>query len=419
MQIIVIGAGIIGMTSAYYLAKKGHKVTVVDAAARPGMATSKANGGQLSYSFVAPLAEPAVLGKLPAWLLDGESPLSFRLRADPQQWRWAMAFLAACRNEKSRKTTAELLALGLYSKKMMHQLIADEMLKFDFSSSGKLLVYQDLGSYEAAKKQMDYQASLGSVQVALNPSRCLELEPALRGIQNTIAGGIFTRSEDAGDCHALCLELERTLRDGPGNVDFCYDTPVLRVHHDGSRVAGLQTPAGDLTADAYVIANGIGAQSLARQAGFNPCIYPLKGYSLTYELTEQSEAPRVSVSDVHNKVVYARLGNRLRVAGMVDIGQGSLEINPRRIASLKLAVDHYLPALRPAGEPLAWAGLRPARPDSKPLIGQTSLPNLWINAGHGALGFTLAAGSAALLADRLAGDSPEFANRLFEPLRRM
>src|SRR5690606_2019770 len=152
------------MTSAYYLAKKGHRVTVVDANAGPGLATSNANGAQLSYSFVAPLAEPAVLPKLPVWLFDAESTLSFRLRADPQQWSWAMAFLAACRRKTSQKTTEELLALGLYSKQMVHQLIADEMLQFNFSNCGKLLVYQDPGSYESARKQMDYQASLGSVQ---------------------------------------------------------------------------------------------------------------------------------------------------------------------------------------------------------------------------------------------------------------
>ncbi|HBP31854.1 MAG: D-amino acid dehydrogenase [Advenella sp.] len=415
MHIIVIGAGIIGMTSAYYLSKMGHQVSVVDACAGSGQMTSKANGAQLSYSFVAPLAEPAVLPKLPAWLLSAQSPLSLRLRADPQQWRWAMAFLAACRNEKSRQTSAELLALGLYSRQMVHQLIADEMLSFDFSSSGKLLVYQDAASYAAARKQMDYQAALGSTQVALDRKRCLELEPALRGIREQIAGGIFTRSEDAGDCLKLCCELERKLRQGPQKVEFFYNTPVMRLHHQDGRVTRLQTQAGDMTADAYVIANGIGAQVLARQAGFNPLIYPLKGYSLTYELTSQSEAPRVSVSDVHNKVVYARLGNRLRVAGMVDIGDSSNSIHPRRIASLKRAVEHYLPALHPADEPVAWAGLRPARPDSKPLIGQTPLRNLWINAGQGALGFTLAAGSAALLANRLSGVPTTVADNLFAP----
>lgn len=415
MHIIVIGAGIIGMTSAYYLAKKGHQVTVVDACAGPGQMTSKANGAQLSYSFVAPLAEPAVLPKLPAWLLSSQSPLSLRLRADPQQWRWALAFLAACRTEKNRQTTAELLTLGLYSRQMVHQLIADEMLSFDFSSSGKLLVYQDAGSYAVARKQMDYQAALGSTQVALDREGCLELEPALRGIQERIAGGIFTRSEDAGDCLTLCRELERILQQGPQKVEFLYNTSVMRLDQEKGRVTGLQTQAGDMTADAYVIANGIGAQALARQAGFNPYIYPLKGYSLTYELTAQSEAPCVSVSDVHKKVVYARLGNRLRVAGMVDIGDRSDTVHPRRITSLKQAVEDYLPALHPAGEPVPWAGLRPARPDSKPLIGQTPLRNLWINAGQGALGFTLAAGSAALLADRLSGVSTAIADNLFAP----
>ena len=415
MHIIVIGAGVIGMTSAYYLAQKGHRITVVDACAGPGQMTSMANGAQLSYSFVAPLAEPAVLSKLPGWLFDRQSPLSLHLRADPQQWRWAMAFLAACSSRKSRQTTAELLTLGLYSRQMMHQLMADDMLTFDFSRSGKLLVYQDAAAYDAARKQMDYQATLGAQQQALDRQQCVRLEPALRGIEQQIVGGIFTQSEDAGDCMKLCLELERVLRQRAGPVDFVYNTPVVRLHHERGQVTRLQTQSGDMEADAYVIANGVGAQMLGRQAGFNPHIYPLKGYSLTYELTAQSEAPHVSVSDVHNKVVYARVGNRLRIAGMVDIGDTSGVIRMGRIASLRQAAERYLPALHPAGEPVAWAGLRPARPDSKPLIGRTPLRNLWMNAGQGALGFTLAAGSAALLANRLSGDSAPIADRLFAP----
>jgi len=403
MHIVVIGAGIIGMTTAYFLREAGYGVSVVESGPAPGLATSQANGAQLSYSFVAPLADPAVLPKLPSWLIDQEGPLRLRLRADPALWRWGLGFLGACRRGTTRRTTAELLQLGLYSRTLMHQLVARERLDFDFTSSGKLLVYQDAAAYAHALAQMRYQATLGCEQRALDVDECLALEPALADISARVVGGIFTPTEDAGDCLKLCAELRRTLEERREPVRFHFNTEVRRLHTRQGRVVALDTPGGPIRADGYVIANGVGAQRLARQAGMNPLIYPLKGYSLTYRLTARSRAPLTSLSDVHNKVVYARLGDRLRVAGMMDIGDRSAAIDARRIASLKSQVARYLPRLEAAGEPQAWAGLRPARPDSKPVIGATPYRNLWINAGHGALGFTLAAGSAGLLADRIAG----------------
>lgn len=416
MHIVVIGAGIIGMMTAYHLSQEGHHVSVIDAGSGPGQATSQANGAQLSYSFVAPLADPAVLPKLPSWLLGRDTPLHFQLRADPAQWRWALAFLRACRLSKSRRTTAELLQLGLHSRQLMHDLVARERLRFDFKSSGKLLVYQDPGSYAAALEQMDYQARLGCQQTALSRQACLDLEPALQAIGPQVAGAIFTSTEDAGDCLQLCIELERRLKTAPRPVSFQFNTTVTRLCATRKQLTGLQTTSGNIQADAYVLANGVGAQDLAMQLGINPQVYPLKGYSLTYELGPDSRAPSLSVSDVRRKVVYARLGSRLRVAGMVDIGDRGALLNARRIASLKRDVQRFFPQLNPIGEPRGWAGLRPARPDSKPVIGATSYRNLWLNIGHGALGFTLAAGSAGLLADQIA-DRPGRVPREFFALR--
>ncbi|MBM1174536.1 D-amino acid dehydrogenase [Microvirga arabica] len=402
MKIIVIGAGIIGLTTAYYLARDGHSVTVVDSGEGAGLRTSKANGAQLSYSFVSPLADPGVLPKLPSWLLDRNSPLSFQLKADPDQWRWLFAFLKACRASKAQRTTAELAQLGMYSRELVHELVRQERPSFGFESSGKLLVYQDAKTFAAAQAGMDFQASLGCRQTLLTPNECLIREPALEAIRGTIIGGIFTPTEDAGDCFQLCAELERIMSSGATPVSFRYRTTVEKLRVEGSRIVGLQTSQGDMAADDYVIANGVGAQGLAKQVGIDPYVYPLKGYSLTYELGPDSLAPTTSVSDLRNKVVYARLGTRLRVAGMVDIGDTTASIAPHRIASLRQNVQTFLPSLNAVGEPKAWAGLRPARPDGKPIIGQTHFPNLWLNVGHGALGFTLAAGSAGLLADQIA-----------------
>ncbi|WP_230533847.1 D-amino acid dehydrogenase [Microvirga roseola] len=403
MKIVVIGAGIVGLTTAYYLSRDGHSVTVVDGGDGAGLRSSKANGAQLSYSFVSPLADPAVLPKIPSWLLGRKSPLSFRPKADPDQWRWLFAFLKACRASKAQKTTAELLQLGVYSRSLVHELVAREKPRFEFGSSGKLLVYQDAKSFTAAQSQVEFQASLGCRQMLLTPQQCLEREPSLEGIGKTIAGGIFTPTEDAGDCLQLCTELERIMASRAQPVAFRYKTKVEGLRIEQDQIAGLRTSQGDITADAYVIANGVGAQHLARQVGIDPYVYPLKGYSLTYELGPDSQAPKASVSDLRNKVVYARLGNRLRVAGMVDIGDTTMSIARHRIASLRQNVGRFFPHLNPIGEPEPWAGLRPARPDGKPIIGATRFKNLWLNVGHGALGFTLAAGSSGLLADQMAG----------------
>ncbi len=402
-HVLVIGAGIVGLMTAYFLRRDGHTVTVVDRNAEPGLETSRANGAQLSYSFVAPLADPAVLPKLPSWLMDRDAPLNFRLRADPAQWRWGLAFLKACRRETVHRTTRDMLELGLASRALLREMVAREGYAFDFSSTGKLLVYQDHAAYALACRQLQMRDATTGGQRILSRRDCLEMEPALQAGGHGIVGGIFMPEEDAGDCLKLCVQMHRQLSAAPHNVTFRFNTEVRGFRFSGQQVVGLETDGPSLSADAYVIANGLGAQKLGLAAGFNPMIHPLKGYSLTYELTEKSRAPARSVSDIHRKVVYARLGNRLRVAGMVDIGDRDPGVTARRIDLLKSQVNALLPELAPAAQPKVWAGMRPARPDSTPLIGATPCGNLWINAGHGMLGFTLAAGSARLLADRLAG----------------
>lgn len=406
MHIVVIGAGVVGMTTAYFLHRAGHRVTVVDADSGPGQATSMANGAQLSYSFVAPLADPAVLPKLPSWLLAQDAPLRFRPRLDPDQWRWSLAFLRACTRAKSRSTTRELLSLGLYSRLCVHDLVRQENPDFDFASSGKLLVYQDAAAYAHALAQRDYQADLGCEQRVMDTRACLQMEPALAGIGASIQGAIYTPTEDAGDCQRLCTELERILRAAPDPVRFHFNTRVDALRAERGRVVGVATAAGELEADHYVLASGMGAQPLARPLGLNLRIYPLKGYSLTYALTPDSVAPNASISDIRRKVVYARLGSRLRVAGMVDIGTRGGDVDPQRVRSLERDVTQFFPDLNPAGPPQSWAGLRPARPDGKPLIGATPYRNLWLNTGHGGLGFTLAAGSARMLTDLMQGRKP-------------
>ena len=379
----------------------------------PGEETSFANGGQLSYSYVAPLAGPGVLSKVPGWLLDRDSPMRFRPSMDLDQWRWLMAFVGACNARTSEATTRKLLRLAFYSRDLMQAFVnrpdaREEGGGFDFARRGKLVVHRDAAAYASACRLLDYQASLGCEQQALDRDATVALEPALAGIRHDIAGAIYTPSEEVGDCHRFCVSLAHLLQ-GNAAVTLRFGTRVTALMRNGDRVTGLRTDAGEIPADVVIVSGGIGSVPLLRPAGVRPMLWPLKGYSITVPIAEGARAPHISVTDFANKIVYARIGNTLRVAGMADIVRGGAVIDRERAQTLVTQTRAVfgnvmngagLDALQP------WAGLRPATPTGLPMIGESRVRGLWLNLGHGALGFTLAMGSAGLLADRLAGRTP-------------
>jgi D-amino-acid dehydrogenase len=375
-------------------------VTLVARHADVAQETSHANGGQLSYHYVAPLADPSVLPKLPHWLVSRDAALRFTPRLDPRQWRWCLQFLRACTRAKSRATTAELLSLGFLSQRLMHALVAEEAFDFDYVRNGKLVVYRDADAFAGARAQAEYQAGLGCVQHALDGAACVALEPALAHIGGQLAGGIHTPGEEAADCDRFTRGLAQAAqRDG---VDLRLSTGLLALRTKGRQVVAAVTTAGEIEADAYVVCLGFQSQPMLAALGVNVPVYPLKGYSLTLPAARSQGAPRVSVTDAHHKVVYAPLGERLRIAGMVDIAGMSAHADAERIALLTRQARETFPHAGDYGALQTWTGMRPATPDSKPVIGPTHFGNLWLNTGHGALGFTLACGSARLLADLLA-----------------
>ncbi|CAG2143046.1 D-amino acid dehydrogenase [Cupriavidus plantarum] len=427
MHVAIVGAGVVGMTTAWRLASEGHEVTVLERRDGPGEETSFANGGQLSYSYVAPLAGPGVLSKVPGWLLRRDSPMRFRPSPDPAQWRWLLAFARACNAGASDATTRKLLRLAFHSRDLMQAFVhGDEASRggagghvpgyrdgsgFDFARRGKLIVHRDAAAFDAARRLLDYQASLGCEQIALDRDACVALEPALERIRGDIAGAIHTPSEEVGDCHRFCVALARLLQ-GRANVRLRFGTRVTGLKRAGvngdtrnTRIVGVHTADGDVDADAVVVAGGIGSVPLLRPAGVRPMLWPLKGYSITVPIADGTRAPHISVTDFANKIVYARIGNTLRVAGMADLVRGGPTIDGERVAALAAQTQAVFgiggaddtAALQP------WAGLRPATPSGLPLIGASRVPGLWLNIGHGALGFTLAMGSASLLADAMAG----------------
>jgi D-amino-acid dehydrogenase len=406
MDIVVIGAGIVGLASAWQLRRDGHRVTVVDRSETVAAGASHANGGQLSYRYVAPLADPDVLAKLPGWMLRRDAPVRFRPRFDPDQWRWIARFLRACNAGDKQRTVASLLPLSLYSRALMHELATGHGLAFDHVRSGKLVLYRDAASYASARRLLAVNADLAAEQHALDGDACLAVEPALERLRGHIRGAIHTPGEEAGDCLTLCRALAARLSEGPNAVRFALGREVTALAATRGRVTAAVAADERFAADAFVLANGVAAPALMRPLGVTLPIYPVKGYSISVAVTDAAALPATSVTDFERKIVYARLGGRLRVAGMADIVGLDDGIERRRVATLVretretfgTGVDHTTV--------MPWAGMRPATPGGRPIIDRAGASNLWLNVGHGALGFTLAMGSARVLADRLAGHEP-------------
>lgn len=412
MHVCVLGAGVIGITTAYYLNRAGHQVTVVERNAHAGLETSYANGGQLSYSYVAPLAGPGVIPKIPPWLLRRDSPLRFYPRFDLDQWRWCLKFVAACNRSQAEISTVHLLRLAYYSRDLIHDIVAHEKVTFDFRRNGKLVIFSDEDSFDGAKRTLAFQREHGSQQEALLREQVLEQEPALAHIGKRIVGGIYTPSEDAGDCHDFCVAMEALLRER--GVKFMTDTKVSGIERDSHHaIHTVRTSAGDIDADAYVLALGAANAWHAKQLGFYLPIYPLKGYSLTIntkDATNPAGVPRISVTDSKYKVVYALLGDELRIAGMADIAGHDRSLEADRVALLIAQAKATFPdAANYTADLKPWAGLRPATPKGTPIIGVSPYRNLYLNTGHGALGWTLACACAKIVADQISGKMPDIA----------
>ncbi|MBC7454920.1 MAG: D-amino acid dehydrogenase [Massilia sp.] len=403
-EVIVIGGGVIGLTSCWWLLEAGHGVTLLERETALGSAASFRNGGQLSYRYVAPLADQGVPLKALAWLLQADGPLRFRPEADFRQWRWLARFLANCRADLNRTTTARLLALGELSRCAMAELALTLPLDvFSWRDAGKMVVYRSPKTFKAARARLDAHAT----DEVLSAAECVAREPALMDAQPLLAGGIFNPGEAVADCHAFCQALAARLAAHPRFRGVLHGD-ARRIVVDRGKVSALDTSAGMLTAHAYVLAAGTQSRDLAASAGIDLPLYPLKGYSLSAPIRPGDCAPHISVTDVEHKVLYARIGDALRVAAMVDLVGEDLTLDPRRVASLERQARPTMPRGADYARMVAWAGLRPATADGAPIIGATRYPNLWLNVGQGALGFTFACGSASLLADCVSGKAPPF-----------
>ena len=394
-RVCIIGGGVIGLATAYALVRDGFEVSVIEAQPTFGSQTSFANGGQLSYRYVAPLADAGVPWQAMGWMLRGDSPLKLRPRMDPAQWRWLASFIGACRGSVNQRNGAHLLRLALLSQATLQQWREEDQLgNFEWRRNGKLVAFRNQANFEKARNNVIHS----SFQQALSASECASLEPGLQG--SHFVGGIYTPDEEVGDCHAFCQQLLARLQ-ASGRCHFLLGKTVTGIQHNNGAVHAVEMGNEVLPVDQLVLAAGHNSPALSLP-GLNVPLYPLKGYSLTLALNDPQKAPQVSITDYDRKIVYARIGEQLRIAAMVDIVGFDPALDPKRLAQMRELAHSTFPDAGDYQHATEWAGMRPATPSGVPILGASGYRNLWLNLGHGALGFTLACGSGRLLSELIA-----------------
>jgi D-amino-acid dehydrogenase len=408
MRVLVLGAGVIGTSSAYHLAKAGHEVVVVERRSGPGLETSFANAGGICPGFAGPWAAPGMPAKIARWLFARHAPLLVRPRLDPQQWRWLMHFLRNCSAERFAHNKARMQRIAQYSKACLAALRQETGIAFDHGKGGVLQLFrteQELAGGGSAARVL---ATLGIAHRLLDGKAVLAVEPALRAAAVEFAGGLHLPDDETGDCHKFTVALAELLR--RRGVLFKFNTGVKRLVRDRARISGAITDDGALDADAYVVALGSAAARVLRPLGLDLPIYPVKGYSITLDLEAMVLAPRSSVMDEHYKVMITRLGTRLRVAGVAELSGYDVSIRrsgPRTLLQSLRELFPQVAAARETGSFKAWAGLRPMTPDGPPYLGATRIPNLYLNVGQGSNGWTQACGCGRVVADIVSGRRPE------------
>jgi D-amino-acid dehydrogenase len=406
MKVVVLGAGLLGVATAWYLAEDGHEVTVIDRQAEPGMETSFANGGQISVCHAAPWANSGAPWQVAKWLGREDAPLLWRLRADPAQWAWGLRFLVECSAARARRNTIDILRLALYSREKLRTLRQKLKLEYDQLARGILHFYTDEQEFARAMSQASLMREFGCERVVKETRECLDIEPALIGSTVPIVGGTYTAEDESGDAHKFAREL--ALRCKEIGVSFVFGETIKALETEGERVVTVQLGNGaSFAGDAFVVALGSWSPILLKTLGIKIPVYPAKGYSITVPLDSRSVAPTVSLTDDGQKIVISRLGNRLRVAGTAEFAGYDVVINKARCDAILNRFRSIFPSAMHGDNYEAWAGLRPATPNNVPLIGRAKFGNLLLNTGHGTLGWTMASGSGQLIADLVAGRVPE------------
>ncbi len=405
MKVLILGSGVIGVTSAYYLAKAGHEVTVIDRQPKPALETSFANAGEVSPGYSSPWAGPGVPVKAIKWLLMKHGPLVIRPKLDPVMWLWLLKMLRNCTSARYAVNKSRMIPIAEYSRDCLRALRSETGIRYDEREQGTLQLFRYSAQLDHTAGDIAVLKQTGVPFEVLDRDGCVAAEPALAAVKDKIAGGLRLPQDETGDCHmftqALALEAEKL------GVRFMFNVGIQGLNADATRITGVATSSGVMQADAYLLALGSWSPRLVRPLGISLPVYPVKGYSITVPITDPDGAPVSTVMDESYKVAITRLGDRIRVGGTAEISGYSDKLYAARRATL----DHSLSDLFPRGGDLKkatfWSGLRPMTPDGPPVIGATRYSNLHLNTGHGTLGWTMACGSGRVLADLLSGRKPD------------
>jgi D-amino-acid dehydrogenase len=415
MKVIVLGAGIIGVATAWYLLEEGHDVTVVERQPEAALETSFANGAQISVSFCEPWANSGAPFKVAKWMLQDDSPLLFRPRLDPHQWRWALSFLGQCNDAAFARNVQQLVALGRYSHESLKSVVAQTGIAYDRLERGILHFFSSAADYESGIAAASLMRQHGVDRRVLGREEVLQVEPALKAFGDRIHGGTYTPSDESGDARVFTQKLaERCAARG---AKFLYEHDVLGFDKAGSKISGVVArdrstlSRTTLAGDHVVAAAGSFTAPLLRQLGIYLNIYPAKGYSATLRLKRPEDASVVSLLDDTRKIAISRLGDHVRIAGTAEMAGYDTRIDSAtsrvRCDALVRRYEQLFPGVADTRQPQFWAGLRPSTPDNLPYIGRSKISNLWLNAGHGTLGWTHGAGSGRALAELISGRRPE------------
>ena len=405
MNIIILGSGVVGTTSAYFLALAGHQVTVIERQSGAGLETSFANAGEISPGMAAPWAAPGIPLRALQWLFMRHGPLVIRPRLDPAMWRWMAQMLGNCNVTRYEINKARMVRLAEYSRDCLVALRRDTGIAYDERSKGTLQVFRDQRQFDEAQHDIAVLERSGVPYSLLDAAGCEQAEPALARVRGRILGGLRLPGDETGDCFKFSQALAAMA--AQLGVQFHNGVDIRALLTEGGKISGVLTSQGEWKADAYVMAMGSYSPLLLRPVGIDIPVYPVKGYSITLPVTDAAGAPESTVMDETFKVGITRLGDRIRVGGTAELAGYDLRLRPERRAPLERALGDLFPHGGDLTQATFWCGLRPMTPDGTPLICATGYPNLFLNTGHGTLGWTMSCGSARVLADLVAGRAPE------------
>ena len=405
MKIVILGSGVVGVTSAWYLARAGHDVTVIDRQPAAALETSFANAGEISPGYSTPWAAPGIPLKAVKWMFQKHAPLVIRPKAGLAAWRWMGQMLANCTESRYALNKGRMVRVAEYSRDCLMALRQATGVQYDHRTQGTLEVFRTQKALDGVAKDLDILRDGGVAFELLDRDGCVTAEPGLKDAAHKLTGGLRLPGDETGDCHMFTTAL--AAKAAELGVTFHYNTQILRTRMEGNRVVAVETSMGDVEADIFIGALGSYTPAFLKPLGLDLPVYPVKGYSITVPVVNEANAPVSTVMDEAHKVAITRLGDRIRVGGMAEIAGFEMDLPKARQETLTHSVEDLFGGAGDQSQAIFWCGLRPMTPDGTPVIGPTRIENLWLNTGHGTLGWTMSCGSAQVLADMISGRKPE------------